>query len=83
VVWVCGITSLGFFLGNVPFVREYVQPHLDLILLAVVALSIVPLVTHMVLERRSRQREVAAAALLGDSAPGAPLGQTSSRSAGS
>ena len=83
VVWVCGITSLGFFLGNVPFVREYVQPHLDLILLAVVVLSIVPLVTHVLLERRSRQRELAVAVAPGDSAPGEPLGQTSSRSAGS
>jgi len=82
VLWVCGITSLGFFLGNVPFVREYVQPHLDLILLAVVALSIVPLVAHMLLERRSRHRELAAS-LLAAPAADAPLDQASSRSTGS
>ena len=79
VLWVWGITSLGYFLGNVPFVRRYVEPHLDLILLSVVVLSAVPMVVHIMRERRSRRRARAAAPV----GPVDPLDQPSPRSAGS
>jgi membrane protein DedA with SNARE-associated domain len=85
VLWVCGITSLGYSLGNVPFVQDHVQPHLDLILLGVVLLSVLPAVFHVLRERRIRQRERAAGALRTPvpEPPPEPLDQASSRSAGS
>jgi membrane-associated protein len=94
VLWVCGITSLGYSLGNVPFVRDHVQPHLDLILLGVVVLSVLPALYHVLRERRSRQRERTAATQRSAAGvaspveppgepPVEPLDQASSRSAGS
>jgi membrane-associated protein len=81
VLWVCGLTSLGYFLGKVPFVNDYVQPHLDLILLSVVVLSVLPAAVHIMRERRKRRREVAAADAA-QSPSAEPLDQASSRSAG-
>ena len=79
VIWVCGVTSLGYFLGGVGFVQDYVQPHLDLVLLAVVVLSVLPMLIHVLKGRRARRRRTAAAKrALGDE----PLDQASSRSAG-
>ena len=80
-LWVCGLTSLGYFLGKVPFVDHYVQPHLDLILLSVVVLSVLPAAVHIMRERRKRRREVARDAAEHPSAE--PLDQASSRSTGS
>lgn len=60
VIWVFSLTSLGYFLGTVPFVRDHVQPHLDLILLGVVVLSILPVIIHLLRERRSRGKRAAA-----------------------
>ena len=81
VLWVCGITSLGYSLGNVPFVRNHIQPHLDLILLGVVVLSVLPAVLHVVRERR--QRKLERAIDRSEAGPDEPLDQASSRSAGS
>jgi membrane-associated protein len=80
VLWVCGLTSLGYFLGKVPFVRDYIEPHLDLILLSVVVLSVLPAAVHIMRERRKRRREIARKAA---ERPAEPLDQASSRSAGS
>jgi membrane-associated protein len=81
VLWVCGITSLGYSLGNVPFVRDHVQPHLDLILLGVVVLSVLPALYHVLRERR--QRKLERAIDRSESESDEPLDQASSRSAGS
>lgn len=62
ILWVCGVTSISYFLGGVPFVQDYVQPHLDLILLSVVVLSILPAVLHVLRQRRSRRRQAQAEA---------------------
>ena len=83
VIWVCGVTSLGYFLGGLAFVRTYVEPHLDLVLLAVVVLSVLPALVHVLRERRKRQREVAAGRAAEQTPPAEPLDQASSRSAGS
>jgi membrane protein DedA with SNARE-associated domain len=57
VVWVFGITLLGYFLGNIAFVREHIQPRLELVLLGVVVLSILPM-AHLARGRvSSRRRE--------------------------
>ncbi|WP_019874207.1 DedA family protein [Sporichthya polymorpha] len=49
-LWAVGVTVLGHELGGVDFVRE----HVEAILLGVVALSVLPIVVHLLRERRSR-----------------------------
>jgi membrane-associated protein len=46
-VWATGVTLLGYFLGNVGVVRR----HLELFVLAVVAVSLVPIVIELVRNR--------------------------------
>src|SRR5690606_20823462 len=36
VAWASGITAAGYGLGSISFVREHVQPHLDLLLLGAI-----------------------------------------------
>jgi membrane-associated protein len=52
VLWGAGVTVLGYWLGQVAVVRE----HVELILLAIVALSVVPIVIEL-LRARSRTRD--------------------------
>lgn len=67
-LWVLSVTLLGYFLGGVPFVRNNIQ-RLDLVLLAIVVLSILPVVVHLVMDRRrSRRRRIDEPPT--DSAPG-------------
>jgi membrane protein DedA with SNARE-associated domain len=47
VVWASGLTVLGYSLGQVAFVRQHIQPHLDVILIAVVLLSLIPAAVHL------------------------------------
>jgi membrane-associated protein len=54
-VWVGGVTTLGYFLGQVAFVRD----HIELILIGIVALSVVPIAVEL-LRARSRTREMSA-----------------------
>lgn len=55
VLWAVGCTLLGFFLGNVPFIKN----NLDAVLVTIVLLSVVPMVVEAWLHRR---RAAAAAA---------------------
>ena len=48
VLWGAGVTSLGYFLGNVAVVRD----HVEIALLAVVAVSLLPVVVELVRHRR-------------------------------
>jgi membrane protein DedA with SNARE-associated domain len=48
VIWATGITVLGYSLGQVTFVRQHIQPHLDVILIGVVLLSLLPAAVHLV-----------------------------------
>ncbi|MBA3742056.1 VTT domain-containing protein [Sporichthya sp.] len=50
-LWAVGVTVLGHQLGEVDFVRE----HVELILLGVVALSVLPIVVHVLRERRAHR----------------------------
>jgi len=52
VVWAAGLPLLGYFLGQVAFVRE----HVEAILLGVVALSVLPIAIELLRARRSRSR---------------------------
>lgn len=46
--WATGVTLLGYWLGNVAFVRD----HIELILIGIVALSVIPIVIEFVRARR-------------------------------
>lgn len=52
-VWATGVTLLGYFLGQVTFVRA----HVELILLALVAISVLPVVIEVWRERRRDQQQ--------------------------
>lgn len=50
--WGVGVTSLGYFLGQIDFVKA----NIELIILAIVALSVVPIAVEMLRARRARAR---------------------------
>jgi membrane-associated protein len=52
ILWGAGVTSLGYALGGVDFVRE----HIEIILLAIVAISVVPIGFEL-LRSRGRKRD--------------------------
>lgn len=54
-LWAVGITVLGYRLGEVDFVRK----HVEIILLGVVALSILPIIVHVLRERRAHRAKQA------------------------
>jgi membrane-associated protein len=43
IVWAAGVTTLGYALGRVPFVKEHVQPHLDLVVTVMVVATVIPM----------------------------------------
>lgn len=50
VLWASGVTVLGYFLGQIPFVHE----NIEAILVLVVAISLIPIAIEMVRARRAR-----------------------------
>jgi membrane-associated protein len=56
VLWACGVTILGYYLGNIPFIRN----NIEAVLILIVAASLMPMVVEYVLHRR-RARAAAAA----------------------
>ena len=52
ILWGAGVTSLGYALGGVDFVRD----HIELILLAIVGISVVPIGVEL-LRSRGRRRD--------------------------
>lgn len=52
--WAAGVTLLGYWLGGFAFVRE----HIELMLVAVVAVSVLPIAVEFVKARRERSRAV-------------------------
>jgi membrane-associated protein len=55
VLWVCGVTTAGYFLGNVPFIKN----NIDLVLVVIVAISLVPMGIEYLLHRRRGKQESA------------------------
>jgi membrane-associated protein len=53
VAWVCLCLLAGHFFGNVPFVRE----HFELVLVAIILISVLPMAVELVLSRRRRPIE--------------------------
>ena len=51
VLWATGVTLMGYFLGNIPFVKD----HIELILIGIVALSVIPIGIETLRSRRSKR----------------------------
>src|SRR3954447_22481588 len=51
-LWACGVTTLGYFLGQVAFVRS----NIELILIGIVAISVVPVGIELLRGRRRARR---------------------------
>jgi membrane-associated protein len=55
VLWACGVTIAGYFLGNVDFIKD----HIDVVLVLIVIASLVPMGIEYLLHRRRRKEESA------------------------
>lgn len=55
VLWAVGVTVLGFFLGNVPFIKN----NIDLVLVVIVLLSVLPMAFEAVMQRRRARTDAA------------------------
>ena len=53
VVWAVGITVLGYFMGNLPFIHT----NLELVLVIIVLISVLPMVFEYLRERRKLKAE--------------------------
>ena len=59
--WGFGITMVGFVIGYIPPIRDFVENYIDVILLAAVVVSVVPTVVHLLRNRSRAKREAGAA----------------------
>ena len=57
VLWACGVTILGYYLGNIPFIRN----NIEAVLILIVVVSVIPMVVEFLLHRRRAKAEAAAA----------------------
>jgi membrane-associated protein len=55
VLWATGVTILGYFLGQIAFVRE----NIDAIAILIVLLSLIPIVIEVIRSRREKKRAAA------------------------
>ena len=59
-IWGSGLTFLGFLLGYIPPVRDFVVQYIDLILIAAVVITLVPTIFHYVQSMIKARRKRAA-----------------------
>ncbi|HZA03919.1 MAG TPA: VTT domain-containing protein [Propionibacteriaceae bacterium] len=57
VLWACGVTILGYYLGNIPFIRN----NIEAVLILIVVVSVIPMVVEFLLHRRRAKAEAAEA----------------------
>ncbi|MEW2384070.1 VTT domain-containing protein [Micromonospora sp. NPDC047707] len=57
ILWGTGVTVLGYFLGQIPFVKA----NIEVILIAIVAISVVPIVVELLRARMAAKRGTTAA----------------------
>ncbi|MFD1714190.1 DedA family protein [Amnibacterium flavum] len=62
IIWGSGLTALGFVLGYIPILRDFVVNYIDIILLAAVVVTLVPTIYHYVQSMRKAKKARAAAA---------------------
>ncbi|MGI8459009.1 MAG: DedA family protein [Propionibacteriaceae bacterium] len=56
ILWACGVTIAGYFLGNIPLIKN----NIDAVLVLIVAASLIPMgVEYLLHKRRARQSTVA------------------------
>jgi len=48
VLWACGVTSLGYFLGTIPFIHD----HIEVALVLIVFVSLIPMVVEYLIQKR-------------------------------
>jgi membrane-associated protein len=53
VLWACGVTTLGYFLGNVSLIKN----NIDAVLVLIVLVSLIPMAIEFLLARRRTARE--------------------------
>lgn len=58
VLWACGVTVLGFYLGTIPIIHD----NLEAALILIVFISVIPMIVEYVLHRRRARKESATAA---------------------
>ena len=58
VLWACGVTILGYYMGNIPIVRD----NIEAVLILIVLVSLVPMGVEFLLHRRRAKAEALAAA---------------------
>jgi membrane-associated protein len=51
-LWGCGVTTLGYFLGQIAFVRD----NIEFILIGIVVVSVVPVAVELLRARRRGRR---------------------------
>ena len=56
VIWGFGLTMLGYAVGLIPPVRDFVTSYIDVVLLAVVVLTLVPTVFHTIQSSRKAKK---------------------------
>jgi membrane-associated protein len=56
-IWGAGLTYLGFLVGHIPPVAEFVKNYIDLVLLGVILIVLIPSVYHYVQTLRAARRE--------------------------
>jgi membrane-associated protein len=54
ILWGSGVIAMGYYLGQIPFVRDTLEPLIEPIILGVVLLSLVPAGIELVRARRRR-----------------------------
>ncbi len=59
VIWGFGLTMIGYAIGFIPFVGDFVAEYIDVILLAAVAGTIIFVVWHYFAERRKARTDAA------------------------
>ena len=57
VLWACGVTILGYYMGNIPIVRD----NIEAVLILIVLVSLVPMGIEFLLHRRRAKAEALAA----------------------
>jgi membrane-associated protein len=53
ILWACGVTTLGYYLGSVPFIRT----NIDAVLILIVLVSVLPMGVEFLLHRRRARIE--------------------------
>ncbi len=65
VVWTTVVVLLGYWLGHIPGVADFVSKYLDFILIGIVVISVVPLLIRVFAARKSARRAREASAAVG------------------